>query len=64
MNIMRVEAKERPIDTETTDALVLLSCEGEGLPKQDGAILDRALAGALRQLLQSKEFDGKAGEVV
>ena len=64
MNMMRVEAKKGPVDTATTDALVLLSCEGEGLPKQNGAILDRALGGALRQLLQSKEFDGKAGEVV
>jgi leucyl aminopeptidase len=64
MNIMRVEAKQGRVDSETTDALVLLLCEGEGLPKEDGAILDRVLGGALRELLQSKEFDGKAGEVV
>jgi leucyl aminopeptidase len=64
MNIMRVEAKQARVDTETTDALALLICEGEGLPKEDGVILDRALGGTLRELLQSKEFDGKAGEVV
>lgn len=64
MNIMSVAAKQGRVDTETTDALVLLFCEGEGLPKEDGVILDRALGGALRELLQSKEFDGKAGEVV
>jgi leucyl aminopeptidase len=64
MPILRVQAKQGHVDTETTDALVLLLCEGEGLPKEDGAILDRALGGALRDLLQSKEFDGKAGEVV
>lgn len=64
MNIMRVEAKQGPVDTEVTDALVLLFCEGEGLPKEDGALLDRVLGGALRDLLQSKEFEGKAGEVV
>lgn len=64
MTIMRVQAKQGRVDTETTDALVLLFCEGEGLPKEDGAILDRVLGGALRELLQSKEFDGKAGEVV
>lgn len=64
MNSMRVAAKQGRVDTETTDALVLLFCEGEGLPKEDEAILDRALGGALRELLQSKEFDGKAGEVV
>ena len=64
MQKIRVHAKQGHVDTETTDALVLLLCEGEGLPKEDGAILDRALGGALRDLLQSKEFDGKAGEVV
>jgi len=64
MNSMRVRAKSGRIDTETTDALVLLSCEGEGLAKEDGAMLDRALGGTLRELLHSKEFDGKAGEVV
>lgn len=63
MNIMRVVAKQGRVDTEITDALVLLLCEGEGLPKEDGMILDGALGGALRELLQSKEFDGKAGEV-
>jgi len=64
MPILRVQAKQGRVDTETTDALVLLLCEGEGLPKEDGAILNRALGGALRDLLQSKEFDGKTGEVV
>ncbi len=64
MNIMRVKAKQGRVDTEATDALVLLFCDAEGLPKEDGALLDRALGGALRELLQSKEFDGKAGEVI
>lgn len=64
MNVMSVAAKQGRVDTETTDALVLLFCEGEGLPKEDGVILDRALGGALRELLKSKEFDGKAGEVI
>jgi leucyl aminopeptidase len=64
MNMMRVETKQGRVDTEATDALVLLLCEGEGLPKEDGASLDRMLGGALGELLQSKEFDGKAGEVV
>ncbi|HSA87964.1 MAG TPA: leucyl aminopeptidase [Nitrospira sp.] len=64
MNRMRVEAKPGRVDTVTTDALVLLFCEGEELPQEDGVILDRALGGALRAILQSKEFDGKAGEVV
>lgn len=64
MNIMRVKPKQGRVDTETTDALVLLHCEGEGLSKEDAALLDRALGGALHGLLQSKEFEGKANEVV
>ncbi len=64
MNIMRVDAKHGRVDTVATDALVLMFCEGEGLPKDDGAILDAALGGALRELVHTKEFDGKAGEVV
>ncbi len=64
MDIMRVKPKQGRVDTETTDALVLLHCEGEGLSKEDTALLDRALGGALHGLLQSKEFEGKANEVV
>ncbi len=64
MHIMRVEPKQGRVDSETTDALVLLHCEGEGLSKEDGALLDRSLSGSLGELLQSKEFEGKANEVV
>ncbi|MBX3318734.1 MAG: leucyl aminopeptidase [Nitrospira sp.] len=64
MNIMRIRPKQGHVDTETADTLVLLHCEGEGLSAEDAAVLDRSLDGALRDLLHSKEFEGKANEVV
>lgn len=64
MKIMQVETKQGRVDAETTDALVLTHSEGEALSKQDAAVLDKALGGALRELIQSKEFEGKANEVV
>ncbi|GKS63359.1 putative cytosol aminopeptidase [Nitrospira sp.] len=64
MNIMRIRPKQGHVDTETADTLVLLHCEGEGLSAEDAAVLDRSLEGALRDLLHSKEFEGKANEVV
>ena len=62
MKIMKVETKTGPVDTVATEALVLTHCEGEALAKQDAAILDRALGGALQELVRSKEFEGKANE--
>ncbi len=64
MNIMRVESQVGRIDTEAADALVLLHCEGDAFSKQDAALFDKALGGALRELVQAKEFEGKVGEVV
>lgn len=59
MNIMRIKPKQGRVDTEIADALVLLHCEGEGLSKEDAGLLDRPLGGALRELLHSKEFEGR-----
>jgi leucyl aminopeptidase len=64
MKMMEVESRQGRVDTETTEALVLAHCEGEPLSKQDGVTLDKALGGALGGLLHSKEFEGKAGEVL
>ncbi|MDK2744245.1 MAG: leucyl aminopeptidase [Nitrospira sp. BO4] len=64
MQIMRVEPKQGRVNTEMTDALVILHCEGAGWSKEDGAVLDRSLGGSLNELLQSKEFEGRANEVV
>jgi len=64
MKMMQVEAKAGRVDTEAAEALVLTHCEGEPLAKQDAALIDQALGGAIGELLQSKEFEGKANEVV
>jgi len=63
MNIMRIKPKQGRVETELTDALVILHCEGEGLSQVNTVVLDRPLGGVLRELFHSKEFEGKASEV-
>ena len=62
--IMQVRAEVGRVEAASEEVLVLTHCEGEALAKQDAALLDRALGGALSKLLQSKEFEGKANEVL
>ncbi|HEX7093749.1 MAG TPA: leucyl aminopeptidase, partial [Nitrospiraceae bacterium] len=64
MKIMQVTVQVGRAETIATEVLVLTHCEGEALAKQDAALLDRALGGALSKLVQSKEFEGKANEVL
>ena len=64
MKIMQVKVQVGKAETAAAEVLVLAHCEGEGLGKQDAALLDRALGGSLRKLVQSKEFEGKANEVL
>jgi len=64
MNIMRVEAKVGRAESEPAEILVLLHCEGDGLAKMDAAQFDKMLGGALQGLIHSKEFEGKANEVL
>src|SRR5207244_1352269 len=64
MKIMQVTAQVERAEEASTELLVLTHCEGEALAKQDAALLDRALGGALSKLVQSKEFEGKANEVL
>ena len=64
MNIMQVEAKVGRAESQPAEVLVLTHCEGDGLAKVDAALLDKMLAGALRDLVHSKEFEGKANEVL
>src|SRR5215217_5749692 len=63
MKIMQVETKQGRVEAETAEVLVLTHCEGDTLSKQDAALVDHALGGGLRDLLQTKEFEGKANEV-
>ena len=64
MKIMQVTAQVEQADIASAEVLVLMHCEGEALAKQGAAPLDRALGGALSKLVQSKEFEGKANEVL
>lgn len=64
MNRMQVDAKVGQVTSEAAEVLILTHCEGEGLAKQDAAAVDKALGGALRELIQSKEFEGKANETL
>ncbi len=64
MKMMQIDIVVGRADQQATEVLVLTHCEGEGVNKQDGAFLDKALGGALRELLQSKEFEGKPGELL
>lgn len=62
MKIMRVDARAGRAETESTEVLVLTHCEGDVLSKQ-ATVIDKSMGGALRELLQSKEFEGKANEL-
>ena len=64
MKIMQVKVQVGRAETTSAEVLVVTHCEGEGLAKQDAALLDWALGGSLRKLVQSKEFEGKANEVL
>jgi leucyl aminopeptidase len=64
MKIMQVKVHVGRAETTSAEVLVVTHCEGEGLAKQDAALLNRALGGSLRKLVQSKEFEGKANEVL
>jgi leucyl aminopeptidase len=63
MKIMRVDARAGRVETESTEVLVLTHCEGGVFSKQ-ATIIDKSMNGALQELLQSKEFEGKANELV
>lgn len=64
MKIMQVGVKAGRVETEATEALVLMLCEGDNFSEQSAASIDKAMGGALTDLLKSKEFEGKPGELV
>jgi leucyl aminopeptidase len=64
MKIMEVAIKVGRAESESAEVLVLTHCEGEKLDKQHAVTIDKMLSGAVRDLLQSKEFEGKAGEAL
>src|SRR4029078_2215438 len=64
MKMMQIDAKVSRAEAEVPDLLVLTHCEGEQLGKSDASGLDKILDGSLRDLLQSREVEGRAGEVL
>lgn len=62
MKIMRVDARAGRVETESVEVLVLPHCEGDVFSKQ-ATMIDKSMNGALHELLQSKEFEGKANEL-
>jgi len=64
MRLMQIDARAGRIEAEAAELLVLTHCEGEQLAKPDASGLDKILGGSLRELLQSREFEGRAGEVL
>jgi leucyl aminopeptidase len=64
MTIMRVEGKVGRAESELAEVFVLTHCEGDGLAKTGTAPFDKMLGGALQDLIRSKEFEGKANEVL
>jgi leucyl aminopeptidase len=63
MKTMQVRVKAGQTETEATEALVLILCEGASLSEQGAASLDKAMGGALTDLIKSKEFEGKLSEL-
>ena len=64
MKMMHVDVKAGLATTEKTEVLALLLCEDDTLLGQDAASIDKAMEGALSDLVKSKEFEGKAAELV
>lgn len=62
MKILRVETQTGRVDRESAEVLVLTHLEGEALSAEAAAV-DKALGGVLREVLHSKEFEGKSNEL-
>ena len=62
MKIMRVDARAGRVETESVEVLVLHHCEGAVFSKQ-ATVIDKSMGGVLRELLQTKEFEGKPNEL-
>jgi leucyl aminopeptidase len=62
--MMQTDTKVGRAETEAAELLVLTHCEGEPLSRPDAVGLNKVLGGSLRDLLQSREFEGRAGEAL
>jgi leucyl aminopeptidase len=61
---MDVKVKLGRIEREPAEVLVLTHYEGDSSLQEEAAVVDKALSGALRDLLKSGEFQGKSQQTV
>jgi leucyl aminopeptidase len=61
---MDVRVKQSRVENEPAEVLVLSHFDGEPGLQEQAATVDRALQGAIRDLLKSGEFQGKSNQTV
>jgi leucyl aminopeptidase len=61
---MDVKVKQSRVESEPAEVLVLSHFDGETALQEEAAAIDRALQGAIRDLLKSGEFQGKSNQTV
>ena len=61
---MDVKVKQSRAENEPAEVLVLSHFEGESALQEEAAAVDRALHGAIRDLLKTGEFQGKSNQTV
>lgn len=64
MRLSDVKVKQGRIETERADVLVFAQFESDATLRGATASVDSSLSGALRDLLKSKEFEGKQNQTV
>ncbi len=64
MTLKDVKVNRGLVESEPAEVLVLTRFEGEPTWHNEAAQVDRALAGALRELVRGGEFEGKANQTV
>jgi leucyl aminopeptidase len=62
MKIMQVAVKEGRVEQQAAEALIVLHMEGDKALSGDAVAIDRALDGAVREVVKTGEFEGKLGE--
>ncbi len=64
MNKLQVEAKQGRLEGQAAEAAVLFLFEGETTLRNEAAWFDKALNGAVLDVIRSGEFEGKCGDLL
>lgn len=64
MHTLQVEAKQGRVEGQAADVVALLLFEGETSLKHEAAWFDKALHGAIVDLMRTGEFEGKCGDAL